>query len=364
MKFNFLKSSSSSLIGVDISTSAIKMVELSVVGKRQYRLESYANVPLPQGAINDGNVNDLTIVSDTVRKAWKMLGTRSRQVVMALPTAAVISKRVMMPAGMGEEAMEAQVENEAIQHIPFPLEEMNLDFQVLGPPDNKKLDKKNEAADVEVLIVAAKKEKIDDRLATAEEADLKVLIMDVDAYATEMAYAHILRHLQEKTRHTTTMIIDIGAHITNTIVMIGSNAVYTREQPFGGALLTQEIQRRFGLTPEETEIAKRNGGLPDSYAAEVLQPFLDALVSEVARALTFFKNATAYGQVDHVLLAGGVASIAGVATLVEQKTGLHTLLANPFVGMTLSNKIKPTQLASDAPALMVACGLALRGAGA
>lgn len=358
MKFDFFEKNRASLIGVDISTSAVKMVELSVVTKRQYRLESYVNVSLPNGAINEGNVNDLSLVSETVKTAWRLLGTRARQVAMALPTAAVISKRVILPAGMREDEMESQVENEATQHIPFPLDEMNLDFQVLGP-----LDKSGESAHVEVLIVAAKKEKIDDRVAVAEEADLKVLIMDVDAYATEMAYAHILRQLQDKARNTT-MIIDIGAHITNIIVMVGSKSVYAREQAFGGALLSQEIQRRFGLSAEETEMAKRTGGLPESYASEVLQPFLQSLTTEVARALSFFINSTQYGHVDHVLLAGGVASIPGVANLVQEKTGIHTVLANPFEGMSLGNKIKPSQLATDAPALMIACGLALRGVGA
>jgi len=225
---------------------------------------------------------------------------------------------------------------------------------VLGP-----VGKSSE--EVEVLIVAAKKEKIDDRVAVAEEAGLKVSIMDVDAYATETAYRQIMKQLPGHSKKTVTMILDIGAHITHVNVMVGLQSVYAREQAFGGASLSQEIQRRFGLSPEESEIAKRQGGLPESYVAEVLQPFLQNVASEAARAVSFFTNATQYSKLDHLLLAGGVSATEGLAALIEEKTGTHTLVANPFAGMALANKIKASQLPTDAPALMIACGLALRG---
>lgn len=278
---------------------------------------------------------------------------------MSLPTAAVISKRVMMPAGMREDDMELQVESEATQYFPFPLEEMNLDFQVLGP-----IGKDKDAAEVEVLIVAAKKEKVEDRVAVAEESGLKVMIMDVDAYATEIAYLQVARQFSERSKHTTSMIIDIGAYLTHIVVMVGSQSVYSREQPFGGSQLSLEIQRRFGLSAEETEIAMRSGELPESYAAEVLAPFLDALMAEVTRSLSFFTNSTQFSQVDHVLLAGGVSAIPGLAAMVQEKTGVHTMIANPFEGMSFASKIKQSQLHVDAPALMIACGLALRGVNA
>lgn len=354
MSLGFLQRKKTSFIGVDISATAIKMVELSAIGKQQFRLDGYANVTLPKGVISDGNINDLVQVADTMRSAWRLLGSRSRQVVLALPTAAVISKRVIMPAGLREEDLELQVESEANQYIPFPLEEMNLDFQVLGPI-GKNTD------EVEVLIVAAKKEKIDDRVAVAEEAGLKVSIVDVESYATETAYRQLVKQLPQHNKKTVTMMLDIGAHVTHINVMVGTQSVYAREQAFGGAMLSQEIQRRFGLSPEESEIAKRQGGLPDSYEEEVLQPFLQNLASEAARAISFFTNSTQYNKVDHVLLAGGVSATAGLAALIEQKAGVHTLVANTFQGMTLANKIKASQLETDAPALMIACGLALRG---
>ncbi len=354
MSLGLLQRKKTSFIGVDISATAIKMVELTAIGKQQFRLDGYANVTLPKGVISDGNINDLGQVADTMRSAWRLLGSRARQVVLALPTAAVISKRVIMPAGLREEEMELQVESEANQYIPFPLEEMNLDFQVLGPM-GKSTD------EVEVLIVAAKKEKIEDRVAVAEEAGLKVSIVDVEAYATETAYRQIVKQLPQLSKKTVTMILDIGAHVTHINVMVGAHSVYAREQAFGGAMLSQEIQRRFGLSAEESEIAKRQGGLPDSYEQEVLHPFLQNLAAEAARAVSFFTNSTQYNKVDHLLLAGGVSATEGLAALIEEKSGVHTLVANAFEGMALANKIKLSQLASDAPALMIACGLALRG---
>ncbi len=354
LNLGFLQRKKTNAIGVDVSATAIKMVELSVTGKQQFRLDGYASVALPKGAISDGNINDLNQVADAMRAAWRLLGSRGRDIVMALPTSAVISKRVLMPTGMREEDMELQVESEANQYIPFPLDEMNLDFQVLGPAGKN-------GEEVEVLIAAAKKERIDDRVAVAEVAGLKVGIMDVDAYATETAYRQILPQLPDAGKRTITMIFDIGAQVTHVNVMVGAHSVYTREQAFGGALLSQEIQRRFGLSAEESEIAKRQGGLPESYEQEVLLPFMQSLATEAVRAVSFFTNATQYTKVDHLLLAGGVASTPGLTALVEGKSGIHTVTAHPFQAMTLANKIKSSQLMQDAPALLIACGLAMRG---
>ena len=229
---------------------------------------------------------------------------------------------------------------------------MNIDFQVLGPAAA--------ADEVEVLIAAARKEKIEDRVAAAEGAGLKVAIMDMDTYATEAAYALASTQLSNNGRNQTVMIIDIGATTMHINVLHDNQSVYTREQAFGGTQLTQEIQRRFGLSPEEAEIAKRRGGLPESYGSEVLQPFMQSLALEISRAMQLFTSSTQYNRIDHLMLAGGCASIPGVDVLVQERTRVNTVSANPFTGMALNSKIKPQQLAADAPSLMIACGLALR----
>ncbi|MGB7814794.1 MAG: pilus assembly protein PilM [Methylotenera sp.] len=354
MKFDFFNEGTPPLIGVDISTSAVKMVELSASGKGSYRLEGYSIAAIPKDAIVDGNVSGLEQVSDAVKLAWKLLGSREKRTALALPSAAVITKKVLMSAGLREEDMEAQVEAEANQYIPFPLEEVNIDFQVIGPaPSN--------ADEVEVLIAAARKEKIEDRVAAAEDAGLKVAVMDVDTYATEAAYSIVANQLPNAGKGQTVMIVDIGAVMMHINVLHDNASIYTREQAFGGSQLTQEIQRRFGLSVEEAEIAKRKGGLPESYENEVLQPFMQSLSTEVARALQFFTSSTQYNRVDHIVLAGGCAAIPAIDVMVQDRTQVNTIVANPFQSMSFGSRVKQQQVAIDAPALMIACGLAMRG---
>ena len=354
MKFDFFKESTPPLIGVDISTSAVKMVELSSSGKGSYRLEGYATAAIPRDAILDGNIVALDQVSDAVKLAWKLLGSREKRAALALPSAAVITKKVMFSNELREEDMEVQVEAEANQYIPFPLEEVNIDFQVIGQspasPD-----------EVEVLIAAARKEKIEDRVAAAEDAGLKVIVMDVDTYATEAAYSLVANQLPNAGKEQTVMIVDMGAAMMHINVLHDNKSIYVREQAFGGSQLTQEIQRRFGLSAEEAEIAKRKGGLPESYDIEVLQPFMQSLSTEVARALQFFTSSTSYNRVDHIVLAGGCAAIPAIDVLVQDRTQVNSVVANPFQGMSFSSRIKQQQVAADAPALMIACGLAMRG---
>jgi type IV pilus assembly protein PilM len=354
LKFSFLTESTPPLIGIDISSTAIKMVELAENGRGNYKLEAYSTAPLTKDAMVDGNVNDLDKVVEAMKLAWKLLGSRERRAALALPAAAVISKKVLMAADLREEDMEVQVEAEANQYIPFSLDEVNIDFQIIGPAPNSE-------EEVEVLIAASRKEKIEDRVAAAEGADLKVIVMDVETYATEAAYMLVASQLPNAGREQTVMIVDIGASMIHINVLSDNISVYTREQSFGGGQLTQEIQRRFGLSSEEAEIAKRKGGLPESYEHEVLQPFVQSLAMEVARALQFFTSSTQYNRVDHIVLAGGCAAIPAVDVMVQDRTQVNTVVANPFHNMAINSKLKQPQVATDAPALMIACGLAMRG---
>lgn len=354
MKFSFFKETTPSLIGVDISSVSIKMVELSDDGRGGYKLEGYSTQPLPKGAVVDGNIADLEKVIEVMKLAWKLLGSREKRVALALPTAAVISKKVQMSASLREEDMEAQVEAEANQYIPFSLDEVNIDFQILGPAANN-------PDEVEVLIAASRKEKIEDRVAVAEGAGLKAMIMDVESYATEAAYTLVANQLPNAGREQTVMIADIGATMMHVNVLHDNKSIYTREQSFGGGQLTQEIQSRFGLSPEEAEMAKRKGGLPDSYDSEVLQPFIQSVAMEVARAVQFFTSSTQYNRVDHIVLAGGCSAIAALDIAVQSLTKVNTVIANPFNSMTINTKLKQQQAITDAPAMLIACGLAMRG---
>jgi type IV pilus assembly protein PilM len=353
LQLDFLKMKAPPLIGVDISSSAVKMVEISDAGKGLYRIERYAIEPLPKDAVVDGNIANLDGVAETLRRAWKRLGTRVKNVALALPAASVITKKIIMAGGQREEDMEIQVETEANQYIPFALDEVNLDFQVLGPAPTGQ-------DEVEVLIAASRKEKVEDRVAAAESAGLKALVMDVESFATQTAYELISPQLPNAGQDQTIAIVDIGAAMMHINVLHNNQSVYLREQTFGGNQLTQEIQRRYSLSSEEAELAKRNGGLPDNYESEVLQPFMDTLALEVTRALQFFFSSTQFNRVDHILLAGGCAMIPGLDETVSTRAQVSTMIANPFGNMALSSRIKPRQLAADAPALLIACGLAMR----
>ena len=341
------------LIGVDISTSAVKMVELSESGNKMYRIERYAIEPLPRDSVVEGNINNLDAVGEALKRCHNRLGSGIRNVAIALPNAAVITKKILVPAGLTEEEIEEQVETEANQYIPFSLDEVNLDFQVVGPAPGG-------GEDVEVLIAASRKEKVEDRVAAVEVAGLKATVVDVDLLAAQAAYALIESQLPDKGVDQNIAIVDVGASFTTVNVLRNGQSVYLREQPFGGVQLTQEIQDKFGLSREEAEVAKRSGGLPDNYETDLLNPFLETFGLEVARALQFFFTSTQYNQVNHIVLSGGCAALPGVEAVVAQRTQVNTMIANPFANMALSSKVRPKNLQQDAPSLMVACGLAMR----
>jgi type IV pilus assembly protein PilM len=206
----------------------------------------------------------------------------------------------------------------------------------------------------------ARRERVEERVALAEAAGLKTVIMDVDAFATLTAYEQMAFQLPEQGNGQIIAIVDIGANSTHVNVLNDNQTVYQREHALGGNTLTSEISRRFDLPAEEAEDAKRKGLLPDSYESEVLQPFLDSVAQEIGRALQLFFSATSFQRVDHILLAGGCAAIPGLDDVVHSKMQTSTLIANPFSKMAVSSHVKARQLASEAPSLFVACGLALR----
>ena len=353
MKIDLFTAKAPPLFGLDISSSSVKMLELVDAGRGGYRVERYAIEPLPRDCVVDGNINNLEAVTESVKRAHNRMGTRTRHVAMAVPSGAVISKKIIVPAALREEELEVQVESEANQYIPFALEEVNLDFQILGPSAANPEEQ-------EVLIAATRKEKVEDRVAVADSAGLKALVMDVEAFAQQNALTLVVQGLPGGGKDQNVAIVDVGANVMNVAVLRNDQYVYTREQAFGGNQLTQDIVNRYGMTPEEAENAKRSAGLPDDFPTEVLKPFMENLSMEVQRALQFFFTSTQYHAVDHILLAGGSAVIPGLDEVVHTRTQVPTSVANPFALMQASSKIQLKRLMIDAPSLIVACGLAMR----
>lgn len=341
------------LLGLDISSSAVKLVELSANGKEGYRVERYAIEVLPKDAVSDGNIANLEVVVDVVRRAWKRLGTSTRNVAMALPTSAVITKKIIVQSGLREEELEVQVESEANQYIPFSIEEVNLDYQVLGPSPTV-------PEEIEVLIAASKKERVEDRVAVADAAGLKAVVVDVESFAILAAFELIERQLPDNGKDQVIALVDAGANVMNLTVLRNGSQVYAREQAFGGSQLTLDISRHYGMTIEEAEAAKRAGNLPEGYEVELLNPFMETLALEVSRALQFFFTSTQFNKVDHIILSGGCAVIPGIDEVVATRTQFNTLVANPFANMLLSDRVRARNLLADSSSLMVACGLAMR----
>lgn len=340
------------VLGLDISTAAVKLLELSKVGTR-YRVESYAVSPLPQDAFVDKNIANIDIIADAIKLAVKQSGTKVRQACVAVSGSAVMSKVISIPSSLDETEIEDQVMDEASQYVPYSLDEVNLDFEV------QRVNETNPQM-LDVLLVASRKENVNDRVEALAKAGLKTKIVDVEAFAIENAFVLLTDQLEGATEGKTYAVADVGATMATLNIVHNGHTVYTREQGFGGKQLTEEIQRRYGFSYEEAGLAKKRGGLPESYNNDVLEPFKKAMVQQISRSMQFFISSSANRSVDGIVLAGGCAAIPGIDSMVEQNLGITAYIANPFISMALSNKVKPQTLSADAPALMLACGLALR----
>jgi type IV pilus assembly protein PilM len=345
--------SSPPLVGIDISTSAVRLVELADAGKGELRLERYAHEPLPRGAVVDGNIENIEAVSEAVLRVWKKSGTRVKLVALGMPPASVITRKIVVPAGLSEDQLEVQVESEASQYIPFALDEVSLDFDVIGAAANS-------PDDMEVMLAAARREKVEDRVAIAEAAGLTATVMDIESYAARAALEPLISQLPGAGKDQIVALFQIGAGATHISVMQDGETIYEREQPFGGNQLTQDIVRAYGLSFEEAEARKKSGDLPENYAADLLTPFLENAALEITRAIQFFYTSTPYTRIDQLYLAGGCAQIPGLLDIIASRTRIAAAVAAPFKGMQLGAAVREQQLRQDAPAYLVACGLALR----
>ncbi|HSG89871.1 MAG TPA: pilus assembly protein PilM [Pseudomonadales bacterium] len=351
--FGLFQKKSNAMLGLDISSTSVKLLELGRSGDR-YRVEAYGVEPLPPNAVVEKNISDVEGVGEAIKRLVARSRTSVKQASVAVAGSAVITKTIEMNAGLSDAEMETQIEVEADQYIPYPLDEVFTDFEVLGP------SQRNPEDEVEVLLAACRRENIELRQAALEIGGLKAKVVDIEAYAMRRAFSLLGSQVGDNAEDAVVAILDIGATMTTLSVLTGDRSVYTREQLFGGKQLTEEIQRRYGLSFEEAGRAKKQGGLPADYEKEVLAPFKEAVLQQVTRSLQFFFSSSQYDDVDCIVLAGGTSSIDGLATMVEGKLGTRTLIANPFVNMSVASKVDVEALSNDAPAMMIACGLAMR----
>ena len=348
---SLFKKKNKALLGVDISSTSVKVLELSCQGER-YQVEAYATEALPPNAVVEQSINNEEAVGEAIRKAVSRSRSNTKHVALAVAGSAVITKTVQMSSGLKEDELDMQIRAEADQYIPYPLEEVALDWEVTGPSE-KSPDM------IDVLLAACRSETVERRKDSVEIAGLEVSCVDVEAFCTERAFS-LLEAQVPGDDVETVAVVDIGATMTTLSVMHNGKSIYTREQLFGGRQLTEDIMRRYGLSEEDAQRAKLEGGVPDDYEAEVLDPFRRAVVQQVSRSLQFFYSSSQFNDVDYIILAGGTSSIPGLPEMVQQTIGTPAAVANPFISMTLSQKVNASLLANDAPSLMIAAGLAMR----
>lgn len=342
------------LLGVDVSMSSVKVVELSRNRAGQLVLDRCALEPLERGWVTDGNIEKFDEVADAVRRVVRKSGSRTRNAAFALPASSVITKKIILPGGLSEAELEIQVESEANQYIPFSLDEVSLDFCVMGASEAS-------PSDVEVLIAASRKEKVQDRQGLAEAAGLKPVIVDIEPYASRMAAARLIESsLPSAGKDSLVALFEIGAVTTSMQIIRNGETLYERDQAFGGAQLSQMIARQYGFSVDEAELKKRTADLPEDYASAVLRPFVVSMTQEIYRALQYFFTSTPHNRVDHIMLAGGTASVAGLTDEVTSQTSFACMVVNPFDGMELGAAVRASKLSREASSYLTATGLALR----
>ena len=344
------------LLGIDISSTSIKLIELSQTAgtaAELYRVDAFSVEPLPPNAVVEKKIADIDAVGQGIQRAVVKAGTKTKRAAVAVSGSAVITKVVPMNASLSDAEMETQIQLEADQYIPYPLEEVNIDFDVVGPTAGN-------AEMVDVLLAASRRENVDDRVSALEIAGLTAAIVDVEAFAMENACTLLLGRFDDEHGDQTVAVADVGATTTTMHVLHDGKTVYTREQNFGGNQLLDEIQRRYGMTRTDALAKLQNGTLPENFDTEVLGPFKEALAQQIARALQFFYSASTFNRTDQVILSGGAAGIAEIEDLIEERLGFPVSIANPFAPMGLAPGIDAQAIARAAPSMMVATGLALR----
>jgi len=353
----FRRTNKAPLLGLDISSSSVKLLELSQTANG-YRIEAIAIEPLPERAVQDKDIIDPDAVAGAIRKAVKESGTRAKHACIAIPGSVSISRIITLPADLSEAELAMQVRIEAEQYVPHAMDDVSLDYDILGPtagnPDN-----------VDILIAASRTEKVEARQSVADMGGLNVEIVDVEPFALENVYHQLfVPKLDKMHADSGIVLLDIGANNTAVNVFHLGNMIYTRDHPFGGRQHTDEIMRRYQLGYAEAGRAKRQGGLPESYEAEVLLPFVDLVAQQVGRFLQFFYAANPSIPLTRIFLGGGVAALPDLSERISTSTGVETHIANPFVGMTRSAQASGAAgnriLNEDATSMLIACGLALR----
>ena len=340
------------VIGLDIGSTSVRLLQLSSHGTG-YRIDHFAMEALNEGVVVDKAVQDVEAVADAISRAVKASGTRAKSCAIAVSGSAVFTKMLSVPASLADSDIESHVQIEANQYIPFPLDEVSLDFEVLGPsPRNADM--------VDILLAASKSEHVESRQDAIDTAGLKAIVVDVEAFAVANAF-ELIRERDGVHRNEAVGFFDIGYDVTTLLVIKGGRVIYTRDHPFGGHQLKEETQRRYGMTADEASFFERGEEGPDDFEDEVLEPFQLNTVHQISRALQFYASSNEYSNISTIYMSGGIASLKGLVPMVQQELGMTTRVADPVTGMDIAENVAATAIKRNSTNLMIAMGLALRG---
>lgn len=341
------------LIGLDIGSSSIKAVELEL-GKKIPKLKHFGMISLPPEAIVDGAFMDSASIVESIRSLIEGLKVKTKNVAVSISGHSVIIKKINV-AVMSEVQLEESIKWEAKQYIPFDIEDVNLDFQILDEPAGQD--------QMAVLLVAAKKDMINDYTAVIEEAGLRPVIVDVDSFAIENAYN--LNY--ESPAEEVVALVNIGAGVMNINILKEGTSAFTRDISIGGRQITEEIQKRLKMTYEEAEALKvkeRDSGPQSAEVEKIVQGIAEHLATEVRRSLEFYAASTSGGEIKKVFLSGGCAKIKMLPGLIEERIGTPVEVFNPFMQIDCNPEaFDPEYIKQIAPLTAVGMGLALRREG-
>ncbi len=341
------------LVGLDIGSSSLKLVEISNTSKG-YALDKFYQIPLDRSVIVDGVLNEPDTLSQSIKELFKLSNCKVKNVVASLSGHSVVVKKVNFP-NMEENELRVLISDEAEKYLPFDdTKEFNFDFQILGESDiNPNL--------MDVILVAAEKEIIDSYSNAIQTAGLKVIIMDLDSFALETMY----EANYDFEEGDTVVLVNIGASITNINVVKNGVSMFTRDFPMGGNNITEAMRVKMGVTFEEAEAAKlkaeKTNEAEGNDLEEDLLNYVDPLLMEIERSVDYFGSTYRDESIKKILISGGCAKIKGLTTTLFQRLNIETETVNPFKNISYNQKkFDPSYIEDISPIAAVGVGLALR----
>jgi type IV pilus assembly protein PilM len=347
-------SKSKNVVGLDIGSSAVKLVELKEKKAGSYALLKVGLEPLSPEAIVDGSIMDSSLVVDTIQRLSAAQGIKNTNYATSLSGHSVIIKKISLPAMSAEELAES-IQWEAEQYIPFDINDVNLDYVPLTAPGT--------GENIDVILVAVKKEKINDYTSVISQVGKVPVLVDVDAFAVQNCYE--MNYSIEEGKILA--LVNIGASVTNVNVLQGSTSVFWRDITFGGNQYTDAIQRELNLSFAQAEALKRGESVADRTIQQVI-PILNSVsedfAGELRKTLDFFTATSGSDRVDEVVLSGGGSGVLNLDSILRDKFAMPVEIMNPFKNVTFNeSEFNPEWIAEVAPSMAVAVGLAIRKLG-